>query len=131
MKPTIVGTALMLALSLAACSEDTPAVCDSLSNLKASVADVKAINLSSSDDLSALESGLKTIGSDLTKVKTDAESEFASQIETVETSYAALKTSVEAATTNPAAATLSAAGSALRAFGTDVQTLISDVQSTC
>lgn len=131
MKPAIAGTALLLALCVSACSEDKPAVCTSVDNLNASVRDVKKIDIASSSDVAELQSGLKTIKGDLAKVKTDAKSEFSSQLDTVETSYATLKTSVEAAATDPTGATLTAARSALRRFGTDVQALISDVQSTC
>ena len=34
MKPTIAGTTLLLALSLTGCSQDKPAVCSSVDNLK-------------------------------------------------------------------------------------------------
>ena len=131
MKPAIAATALLLALSLTACGEDTPPVCSSVDNLKASVADVKKVDVSSSGALAELQSGLKTVTSDFAKVKTDAKSEFSSQLDAVETSLATLKASVQAATTGPSGATLTAAGSALRTFGTNVQTLITDVESTC
>ena len=65
------------------------------------------------------------------QVKTDAKSEFSSQIGAAEASYTAAKSSVDAAKADPSAATLAAAGSALSAFNTAVRTLISDIQSTC
>lgn len=131
MRPTIAGTALLLALSLAACSEDKPAVCSSVGDLEASVNDVKKIDVTSSGGLAEVRTGLRTIKSDLAEVKTDAESEFSSQLDRVEASYATLTSSVEAARTGPSGATLTAVGSSLRTFGNDVQALISDVKATC
>lgn len=131
MKPAIALTTLFLALTLTACSEDEPAVCTSVNDLKASVDDVKEIDVDSSTALDDLESGLTAVGDNLADVKADAKSEFAAPLDAVETSYAALETSIETAATDPSAATLAAAGSALSAFGTDVQALIDDVQSTC
>jgi len=134
MKPAIALTSVFLAVSvgsLAACSEDKPAVCTSVDDLKASVEDVKDIDVQDSSALTDLKSGLTAIQGDLDAVKADAKSEFSSQLDAVETSYTAVQTGVEAATADPTAATLSTAASALSTFSTDVQTLISDVQSTC
>jgi hypothetical protein len=128
--PTIVAT-FALSASLAACSEDEPAVCSSVDSLKASVDDVQGIDVSSSTALSDLESGLIAVGSDLSDLKADAKAEFSTQVDTVQASYDALTASVDAAKASASAATLSAAGTALSAFGTDVQTLITDVKDTC
>jgi hypothetical protein len=122
---------LLLGASLAACGEDKPAVCGSADDLKASVDDVKDVDLSSSNAFSDLQSGLTSIESDLADVKADAKSEFSSQIQAVQQSFDALKTSADAAKADPTAATLSAAGAALSAFGSGVETLVSDIQSTC
>jgi hypothetical protein len=128
--PTIVAT-LALGASLAACSEDEPAVCGSVDSLKASVDDVRGIDVTSSTALSDLESGLKAVGSDLSDVRGDAKAEFSAEVDTVQASYDALTASVDAAMTSASTATLGAAGTALSTFGTDVQTLITDVQGTC
>jgi hypothetical protein len=130
-KPAIVLTSLLLTLPLGCGGQDKAAVCDSVGGLKASVADLKGIEISSSRALTDLESGIKAIQDDLAAVKADATSEFSSQIDVVETGFATLKTSVGKATTAPSGATLAAAGSAASALGTDVQTLISDIQDTC
>ena len=124
-------TTLILALPLAACSEDEPAVCGSVDDLKASVDDVKEIDVTASDDLTDLQSALTAVENDFAEVKADAKSEFAAPVDAVQTSLTALKTSVQQAQSAPAADTLAAAASALSAFGTEVQTLIDDVQSTC
>ncbi len=128
---TLAVPTLMLAGSLAACGEDTPAVCGSVDDLKSSIQKIKDIDLTSSGALSDLESGLKAIKSDLDAVASDAKAQFSTQVDTVEASYGKLETSVEAAVATPAAATLAAAGTALSTFGTDAKKLVSDVQSTC
>jgi hypothetical protein len=131
MKFTIALTTLILALPLAACSEDEPAVCGSVDDLRASVDDVREVDVTGSDDLTDLQSALTAVESDFAEVKTDARSEFNAPVDAVETSLTALKTSVEQAQSAPAADTLAAAASDLSAFGSEVQTLIDDVQSTC
>jgi len=123
--------ALALATTLAACGEDEPAVCSSVDTLRDSVEDLKNIDVTSSGALSELESGLTTIQGDLADVKSDAESEFASQIDAVETGFSAVRTSIEAAKSDPSAATLAAAGTALSSFASTVGTFIDDVRSTC
>ena len=131
MKFAAAVTTLILALPLAACSEDKPAVCGSVDDLKASVDDVKEIDVTASDDLTDLQSALTAVENDFADVKADAKSEFAAPVDAVQSSLTALKTSVQQAQSAPAADTLAAAASALSAFGTEVQTLIDDVQSTC
>ncbi len=106
--PTIVAT-LALSASLAACSEEQPAVCGSVDNLEASVDDVQQIDVAAAADLTELQSGLAAIESDLADVKADAAAEFASQIDSVEASYDALVSSIESATTSVSADSLTAA----------------------
>ena len=101
MKPAIALATLLLALSLTACSEDKPAVCSSVDDLKTSVADVKDIDVTSSSALTDFQSGLTAVQNNLADVKADAKSQFASPLAAAETSYAALESSVQAATTNP------------------------------
>ena len=54
---------LMLATSLTACGEGTPAVCGSVDDLKASVKKVQDIDLTSSGAPSDLKTGLKAVKS--------------------------------------------------------------------
>jgi hypothetical protein len=122
---------LALGASMVACGEDEPAICSSADNLKASVDNLKDVDLTSSTGFSELESGLTTLENDLADVKTDAESEFSSEVATVDTSFAALQAAVDAAKATPTAKELAEAAKAFIAFGADVETLISDVQSTC
>lgn len=133
MRPTLSLTVatLLLGALLAGCGEDKPAVCTSVNDLKTSVGDVKDVDLTSSGALADLKTSLEKVQGDLADVKSDAKSEFSSQISAVDTTYEALKTAVEAAVADPSADTLTAAVAALSAFGTDAETLVDDIQSTC
>jgi hypothetical protein len=123
--------ALLLGVTLVGCSDDKPAVCSSVDNLKTSVDDVENIDVTSSSAASDLESGLTTIKSDLADVKTDAKSQYASQLDAVDSALATLTKRVDAAKADPSADTLAAVGAAVAPFNSAVQTLISDVESTC
>ena len=131
MRTAIALTTLILALPLTAFGEDASAACGSVDDLKASVNDLKQVDVSSPDDLPDLQSALKAVESDFAGVKKDAKSEFSARVDAVETSLAALKSSVGQAQKAPAADTVAAAVSALSAFGTQVQKLVGDVKSTC
>ena len=133
---------LLLGVSLVGCGggdsgdsgdggDAAPPLCVSVATLKTSVEKLKNIDVTSSGAVSDLESGLTGIQSDLSRVKTDAKSEFSSQVDAVEKASRALKTKVGAAKADPTAATLADVHSALSAFGTAADKLISDIESTC
>ncbi len=128
--PAILAS-LALGASLAACSEDEPAVCSSADQLRSSVDSVQDIELDSSAAIGDLQSGLSSIGDDLAEVKSDAPAEFSTEVDAVEGSYANLTSSVKDAKASASAETLAATGKALSTLGTDVQKLVDDVQSTC
>ena len=125
------ATVVMLSASLVACGSDTPAVCASADQLKSSVDEVKDIDVTDTNGIDELKSQLETIDGDLDQLTNDAKQEFSSQVDTVATTFEALKASVQAATDDPSAETLAGAATAWSAFSTSVKTLISDVQSTC
>jgi len=132
MKPLIAVTTLLLTVSLAACGgEDEPAICNSSSDLRTSVKDVKKIEIGSGTALADLKSAVKEIQSNLAAVKADAESEYSDQVNAIESGYAVLKTSIQTAASSTSAATLATVGTAVSAFATDVEALINDVQKTC
>ena len=132
MKPAIAVTTLLLTVSLAACGgEDQPAICNSSSELRTSVKDVKKIDIGSGTALADLKSAIKKIQGNLSAVKADAKSEYSDQVNAIESGYAALKTSIQTATSSTSAATLATVGTAVSAFATDVEALVNDVQKTC
>ena len=106
-------------------------MCSAADDLRTSIDDLREIDVTASGSLDELESGLETVEGNISSVKSEAESEFATQIEAVDTSTAELRSAVDEAKADPTVTTLAAAASALSAFGTDVDTLIDDVRSTC
>ena len=132
MKPAIAVTTLLLTVLLAACGgEEEPAICNSSSDLRTSVRDVKKIDIGSGTALADLKSAIKEIQGNLAAVKADAKSEYSDQVNAIESGYAVLKTSIQTATSSTSAATLATVGTAVSAFATDVEALINDVQKTC
>ena len=132
MKPAIAVMTLLLTMSLAGCGgEDEPAICNSSSELKTSLKDVKKIDIGSGTALADLKSAIKKIQGNLADVKADAKSEYSDQVKAIESGYAVLKTSIQTATSSTSAATLATVGTAVSAFATDVEALINDVQKTC
>lgn len=127
----ITVASLAVSALVVGCGADTPEVCGSVADLKASVDNVREIDVTASGAINELKSALSAVQSDLAEVKADAESNFAAQLAAVETSYDALKTSVESVRAGASAATLAEAASALSTFGSDVGNLITDIQATC
>ena len=123
--------ALCVAASLAGCSGDPPAVCQSLDGLEDSIAQVRDIDLSSDDDLSQLTAGLEDVRSDWEQVRSDAGSEFADQIDAVTSSYDSLRSTVEAVQADPSGTTVAEAAAAVSAFSAAVETFVEDVNLTC
>ena len=123
--------ALLMSLSLAGCSEETPAVCTSVDDLRASVQSVRDVDVTSSGGLGELEEAVAGVKSDLADVRDDAADEFSSQIDTVQAGIAELERSLRAAQDAVSPDTLRAAGSALRTLANQVQSLIDDIRATC
>jgi outer membrane murein-binding lipoprotein Lpp len=123
--------ALLMSLSLAGCSEETPAVCTSVDDLRASVQSVRDVDVTSSGGLGELEDAVAGVKSDLADVRDDAADEFSSQIDTVQAGIAELERSLRAAQDAVSPDTLRAAGSALRTLANQVQSLIDDIRATC
>jgi hypothetical protein len=123
--------ALLMSLSLPGCSEETPAVCTSVDDLRSSVQSVRDVDVTSSGGLGELEDAVAGVKSDLGDVRDDAAGEFSSQIDTVQAGIAELERSLRAAQDAVSPDTLRAAGSALRTLANQVQSLIDDIRATC
>ena len=126
-----VAATLLVGSVLVGCSNDKPAVCDDVNNLKTSVEDIKSIDVTSPGAVSDLESGLTAIKSDVAAVKTDAKSQYATQVDAVDSAFTTLTTSVDAAKADPSATTFAAVTAAAGTLTTAVQKLADDVNSTC
>lgn len=131
MSKTVIITVatLLLATGLAGCS-DQPAVCDSVDELRASVDNLKDINLSE-NGLGEISDSLSAIEDDVRQVASDAKGEFSDQVDQVDADFTELGSSVDAARQDTSASTLGAVGAAVSTLGDDVEALVDDVSSTC
>ena len=124
---------LLLGASLVACGgKDKPAVCGSVDTLKSSITDLKNIDITSSGAVSSLQSQLTTVKSDFDQVKTDAKSQFSTQIDAVDGAYTTLVSTANTAKSSPSAANLAAlAAAAVRRCSRTSRRSSRDVQKTC
>ena len=76
-------------------------------------------------------SGVATVKTGLSAVKSDAKSEFSSQIDAVETAGATLDASVTDAKSEPSVSTLQGLVTTSSSFIAAVQTLVADIKATC
>jgi hypothetical protein len=109
--------AVLLSASLVACSDDKSAVCTSADDLGTAVEDLKNVDVTASNGVSDLQDKLGTVRSDFEQLKSDAKSQFSSQIDT--------------AVADPTVANLNAVRAAAPGVESSVQALLSDVKSTC
>jgi hypothetical protein len=116
----LVSGLLMVLLTVTGCGgEDKPAICSDVDALKSSVSALTDIEL----DQGAL--------SELQKVKSEAQAEFSTEIDAVDTATTAVKDSLDAAVASPSAPTIAAVGVALSQLKTALANLQSAVESTC
>jgi hypothetical protein len=120
---------VLLGAGLAGCS-DQPAVCDSVDALQASVDNLRDINVSA-NGMGAISDSLATIKRDLNQVKTDAEAEYATQVDAVDAAVSELTSGVTAAQQDPSASNLGVVGQAVSGAVDSVAALADDVSSTC
>jgi hypothetical protein len=127
---TLSAAALLVVLALAGCSDDQPAVCDSLDAVRASVDDVMDANVSE-NGLSQVSTSLSALKQSLQQLGTEARTQFESQITSVRTAADQLSTSVSAAKADPTAATLGVVRDAMTSLGEAVNSLGTAMADTC
>jgi hypothetical protein len=127
----LVVVVLASVLLVAGCgSKSTSPVCTDVSALKSSISSLTDVKLDSST-LSTLSGKISQVQSDLTRLKTDAQTQYATQISAVDAAASAVQTTVSAAAATPNATTLAAAVTALQGLKTALSSLRSAVSSTC
>ena len=125
-----VGT-LLLAATLTACSDDeNPAICSDVDALRSSVADVTDVDIDQ-QALAALPDDLAQVQADLTKVKSDAKDQYATEIDAVDQAASSVSSSLDAATATPSPAAVVDVGTAVQALGAALKDLDGAVESTC
>jgi len=125
-----VAATIVLIPAVVACSDDPPAVCGSVDDLSSSVDSLSNIDFSSTTP-SDVQSAMTNIKNNLDTVKSDAKSEFATEVEPVESAFTTLQSSFDKASKNPTGGSVAEASTALSDFSTALKTLTNDVESTC
>lgn len=120
---------LALAAGLTACG-DSPAVCDDVDALRASVDNLQSANLGE-NGLDAITTELQTMRSELDQLSEDAQDEYAEQISQVRSRATELREGVQTTAEAPSAAGLADVRGDLSALGTAVQELGSAVADSC
>lgn len=120
---------LALAAGLTACG-DSPAVCDDVDALRASVDNLQSANLGE-NGLDAITTELQTMRSELDQLSEDAQDEYAEQISQVRSRATELREGVQTTAEAPSAAGLADVRGDLGALGTAVQELGSAVADSC
>lgn len=120
---------LALAAGLTACG-DSPAVCDDVDALRASVDNLQSANLGE-NGLDAITTELQTMRSELDQLSEDAQDEYSEQISQVRSRATELREGVQTTAEAPSAAGLADVRGDLSALGTAVQELGSAVADSC
>ena len=131
-------TGLVLALLLSGCSgndtsssgSSTSPVCSDVDSLKASASALTDVKVEQGA-LPDLQSKLTAVRQDVDTLKNDAESEFSTQLDAVDTASSTFKSALDAAVADPTVTTVSAVGPALRSLGTALGDLDAAVEKTC
>ena len=121
---------LLLVPALAACSEDTPAVCDDVQALQTSMDDLRSTDVSQ-EGLDAVSDQLATMRDQVDTLVADASDEYASEADVVKQQVSRLGDDLRAAQADPSAATLATVGEDVRAVGRSLQDLATAVDATC
>jgi hypothetical protein len=128
--------ALFLGAVTAGCSSSSsdsqgpPAVCSSVDALQTSVSDLRHVQVTA-NGLSALQDAVASVKTDLGQVKNDATSQYATQVDQLQTDFDAVQSAVGAAVDAPSPNTLGVVVSSIRTFADGVTGLAGDVRSTC
>jgi hypothetical protein len=122
---------LTLMLAVSGCGgKNKPAVCTDVTNLESSISSVTKIKINQGA-LEELKTKLAQVQTDANQLKTDAKSEFGTEISAVDTAATTFKTALDAAVAAPSTTTITAVIAAVPALTTALSNLQSAVKSTC
>jgi hypothetical protein len=124
--------AALVPVGLSACGggSQTPAFCDDLDALAASMNALKESDVRA-QGIEATKTQLQAIGDDLEQLSADAKTQFAPQITEVKTQASELKVTLEAATAAPSEETISAARRDVGELKNAFLDLQAALQATC
>lgn len=131
------GTGRSSAPSSAASSPSTgsapsarPALCDSLDALRASVQQLGNVNVTAAG-LSGFQDAWQAVKTDLQQVATDAQAQYAPQVDKVKADTDAVGSAADAARADPTTTSLSAVRDAVHTLADDVGHLVDEVSPEC
>ena len=127
--PTAVVAVLMVA-GLAACSHNKPAVCDDLASVKSTTQDLKARHLAPGS-LTDVRADLDKLKGELSKLASDASSQYDSEVNALKSRLDDLQTAASAVAAHPSVTSLQQLHDAVDAVGTSVDNLSHAVSTTC
>jgi hypothetical protein len=122
--------AAVAAVTVGACGTDQPAACDSLVGIETSLEHIRNANVSE-NGMSQLTTDLNYLRANLTRLRTDAQAQFPTEIEAVRTATNQAAASVAAVRAAPDAGTLAAVSPALSAMQDSVRQLADAMSGTC
>jgi hypothetical protein len=126
----VLSVGVAMATLLVACGNDKPAVCSDLEGLKQSVQNLKDVSLQAGA-LAKVQQDITAISQQFTTFKHDAKSEFAPDIEKVQSAVDDLSTTAGVAKQSPSLSHLASVGTATAALSDAVKSLGSAVSGTC
>lgn len=127
---TTTSTATSNGAGGAASASAKPAVCATVNDLKASLADLKNVNIRQ-NGTSAVSDQLTKIQQELQKLKTDAHGQYATQIDALTTALSGLSASISAAGSHLDTTTLTALASSVASVVSAGTNLVTTVSNTC
>ncbi|HEY2879114.1 hypothetical protein [Nocardioides sp.] len=122
---------LMASFTVSGCGGNSkPAICSDVDSLKSSITELRDVKLEAGA-LATLQSDLTNVQTDLSKVKSEAKTQYAAEISSVDQAAASLSASLKTASTTPSVAALAAVATDVSALGASLSALQDAVSSTC
>ena len=121
---------LTLGSGVAACGDDSDALCDDVDALRNSMAELQDTEIERGA-LSVLADEVRAIQADVQQVAEDAAAEYSSEVEALRSRATALGSSIETAAADPSVATVTQVRDDVNALGSAVTALSDAVADTC
>jgi predicted small secreted protein len=122
---------LMASFTVSGCGGNSkPGICSDVDSLKSSITELRDVKLEAGA-LATLQSDLTNVQTDLSKVKSEAKTQYAAEISSVDQAAASLSASLKTASTTPSVAALAAVATDVSALGASLSALQDAVSSTC
>jgi hypothetical protein len=120
----------LIATALAACSDDKPAVCDDLGDLKSAV---QSIDDASVGDgfVEAATTGVAEMRNAVTAIKADASGEFSSEVTALSGTLSLAASAVTTAASDPSASTIAKVASSVKGVADAGRGLVTAVEDKC